>query len=224
MPKALLSVANKPIIEHILDKIKKLSNINEIFLITNNKFYNKFVKWKIKYHISIPFKILNDNTNSEEDKLGAVGDIYFAIKKESIDDDVLIIASDNLFDFDLKKLVNFFKEKKESVIALFDVKDREIIKGKYGAIILGNDNKIIDVEEKPMNPKTSIASTACYIFSRKDLTILSKYFEQNNKIDNLGCFIKFLVEKGKIYGLIFKGRWFDIGGKEHLIKANEEWA
>jgi glucose-1-phosphate thymidylyltransferase len=223
-PKPLLTISEKPIIEHIIAKIELIRDIEEIVLVTNQKFFDNFNEWQKEFSCAMPIKIINDGTSSDEDKLGAVGDVDFAVRKENIGGDILVIAGDNLFDFDLKKLVDFFNEKNSSVIALYDVKEKELIKGRYGAVTLNDDNKVIEIEEKPEKPKTTLASTACYIFSKNDIGVLEECIEKHEKPDNLGDFIKLLAKKGNLYGLVFSGRWFDIGDKGQLKKANEEWS
>ena len=223
-PKPLLPVAGKPMIEHILEKIEKVDDVDEVLIITNNKFFNNFRNWKRKFSFSKPIKIVNDDTNSDEDKLGAVGDIGFAVKKEEIEDDVFIVAGDNLFEFDLRKLFDFFKEKKASVIALYDVQDKSIAAGKYGVVELDENSRIINLEEKPKEPKTTLASTACYIFTEEDAEELKKSLSEGAKHDNLGDFIGWLIARKELYGLVFKERWFDIGSRDQLKEADVEWS
>lgn len=188
---------------------------------TNKKFFDNFRNWKRKFSSTKPIKIINDNTNSDTDKLGAIGDIDFAVKKDKIDDDILIIAGDNLFNFDLIKLNDFFKENNKSVIALYDIEEKNIASGKYGVVELDDKNKIIGFEEKPKDPKTSFVSTACYILSKSDLQLLGKCIAEHQKPDNLGDFIKWLSIRKPIYGFVFNEKWFDIGSKEQLKEADE---
>ena len=211
-------------IEHILEKIEKVDDIEEVLIVTNNKFFNEFRNWRRKFSFSKSIKIVNDETNSDDDKLGAVGDIGFAVKKEKIEDDVFVVGGDNLFKFDLRELFELFKEKKASVIALYDVEDKSIAAGKYGVVEIDENNKITALEEKPENPKTSLVSTACYIFNGEDIEELKKSLAEGGKHDNLGDFIRWLVEKKELYGLIFKEKWFDIGSKDQLKEADVEWS
>lgn len=225
MPKPLLPIAGKPIIEWILPKIEEIDEISEILIVTNQRFYNNFRNWKRKYSSSKPIKILNDKTTSDYNKLGAVGDIDFAVKNEKISkEDLLVVAGDNLFDFELKKLLNLFNEKKASIIALYDVRDKGLIRGRYGAVVLDKNNKVINIEEKPLEPKTTLASTACYIISKEDVAIMEGSLVEHKKLDNLGELIRLLAEKGNLYGLIFNGKWFDIGDKQQLREADKEWS
>ncbi len=223
-PKPLLPIAGKPIIEHILERMENLEHLDEVFIITNNKFFNDFRNWKRKFAYSKPIKIINDKTASDQDKLGAVGDILFAINEEKIDDDLMVVAGDNLFKFSLKWLMEFFNEKKRSVIALYDIKDKELAARKYGIVELDKNKKIVGFEEKPEAPKTTLASTACYIFSREDVHKFESCSKEGSNLDNLGDFIKWLIKKKDVYGYTFSEKWFDIGSPKQLREAEEVWS
>jgi len=224
IPKPLLSIAGKPLVEHILTKIEELEDIDEIFIVTNNKFFNNFRNWKRNYSSTKPIKIINDKTTSDEDRLGAIGDIDFVVKQEKIDGDLLIIAGDNLFKFTLVKLSDFFKEKNASVVALYDIKDKNIAAGKYGVVEIDQNKRIIDLEEKPSEPKTTLVSTACYILSKEDIHELEKCIKEHKKLDNLGDFIKCLSKRKYVYGFVFNERWVDIGSHEQLKEADIAWS
>ena len=116
VPKPLLAVAGRPAIEYCVDKLSEVG-VDSICVITNSKFYNDFLNWRNEFKSKIPIKIINDGTHSKEERLGAVGDMAFAIEKESIEDCLLVMAADNIFDFSLKELVHLFNRKKSSVVA-----------------------------------------------------------------------------------------------------------
>ena len=107
-PKPLLPIADKPILEHILLKIEKIAQLKEVIIITNDRFYPKFTDWVKTTKITLKIKILNDGTASNEDRLGAIGDIHFTIQQEKINENLLVIAGDNLFGFSLAEFVRFF--------------------------------------------------------------------------------------------------------------------
>ena len=221
-PKPLLPVGGKPIIEYIINKLEELDSLDTIYIITNNKFYNHFQEWKNNFQSKTPIKIINDQTLTNEDRLGAVGDMAFAIKAENIDDDLFVIAGDNLFEFSLKGIQDMAKEKNTSIVAGRKSK-KELIAGKYGNIILDQNNKITDFEEKPENPKSDIASTALYLFNKESLKLLDQCIEEKGKPDNSGDFIKYLSEKTDVHSHILEQGWFDIGDKEQLKAADEEY-
>lgn len=221
-PKPLLKVGSKLMIEHIVDKINEIKGIDEIFVITNDKFYKNFNDWSIKFTgTDKKITILNDRTQSNEDRLGAVGDIYFAIKEKKIDDSFLVIGGDNLFEFSLKSLVSFSKEKNASIIAVRDLQEKQKLAKKFGVVEVDENDKIVSFEEKPENPKSTLASTCCYLFTRQDIHEFEKCIEEHKKPDNTGDFIKYLAEKKPVYAFTFTEKWFDIGSHEQLKEVNE---
>lgn len=222
LPKPLLPIAGIPMIEHILKKIAVIEEIDQIFVVTNNKFFDNFRNWKRKFSFSKPITIINDKTNNNEERLGAVGDISFVLKEVNIQDDFMVVGGDNLFKFDLSRLYELFKEKNAPVIALYDVKNKEIAAGKYGIVEINEDKKIIALEEKPKEPKTTLVSTACYIFTVNVIDEIKNYCSEKNA-DNIGDFIHWLLKRDELYGEVFIEKWFDIGTKDQLKQANEEW-
>ena len=218
-PKPLLEVGGKPIVEYILKKVEEVNNVDMIYVVTNDKFYRHFEKWKENYDGNV--KIINDMTRNNEDRLGAVGDISFVVKKEKIDDDLMVIAGDNLFDYSLANLYDYFIEKNGSVVAIRNLDDRRKAAGKYGIVDFNNENKIIDFEEKPEYPKTNFVATACYIFSKPDVQKLEKCMKEKDNPDNLGDFVHWLSMESNVYGFVFNDSWYDVGNKEELFRVRE---
>ncbi len=228
--KSLLTISGKPLVEHILMRIEELQGIEglqgikEIIIVTNNRFFPDFRNWLNSYGSGVKVRLINDMTNSNEDKLGAVGDIHFAVRSEGLDDDLLVIAGDNLFEFSLLGMYRFFREKRASVVALHDLKDPGRAAGKFGIAEIDSDFRIVGFEEKPANPKSSLASTACYLFTKKDLAELERCIAAHQKPDNLGDFVKWLSAKTSIYGFVFGEKWFDVGSHEHLKEADAHFS
>lgn len=220
-PKPLIEVGGMPMVEHILFRIEEVNDVDGIFIVTNDKFYPKFVEWSKGFKCNKPLKILNDSTKSNEDRLGAVGDIHFVVQKEKIDEDLMVIAGDNLFEFSLAHLVGFFNKKNASIVALCDLLEKEKLAKKFGVVELDEHLRVVGFEEKPEHPKTSLTSTACYIFTKKDLELLEKCIKEDKKPDNLGDFIKWLSEREHIYGFVFTESWFDIGSHEQLEEVRK---
>ena len=218
-PKPLLKVGSKSIIEHILSKLETVKGADQVYVVTNDKFYPVFVDWSKRVKSPFKLKILNDGTKNNEDRLGAVGDIHFVVKQEKIKDDLLVIAGDNLFGFSLFDFIGFFKSKNSSVAAFHDLKDKDKVKGKYGAGIL-EGSKVADFEEKPLMPKSSLASTACYFFKKSDLSHIHNLLKAG-KADALGNLIKYLAEKSEVHAFVFDEHWFDVGTFESLEEAKK---
>jgi len=222
-PKPLLEVKGKPLVEHIISHFSNIPEINEILVVTNEKFSLNFEQWAEEAKSKIPIKIINDMTTSNDDRLGAVGDMKYAIDETGVDDDLLVIAGDNLFEYRLSDFYKFFKEKNASVVAAKDMGSLEEVKEKFGVVTLDENQKIIDFQEKPSEPKSTLAATACYIFTKEDVQSISKYIEEDNAPDNAGDFIKWLANHKPVYGFVFSEKWFDIGSFENLGKAREEF-
>ena len=221
-PKPLLKVGSKSIIEHILSKLETVKGADQVYVVTNDKFYPVFVDWSKRVKSPFKLKILNDGTKNNEDRLGAVGDIHFVVKQEKIKDDLLVIAGDNLFGFSLFDFIGFFKSKNSSVVAFHDLKDKDKVKGKYGVGIL-EGSKVVDFEEKPLMPKSGLASTACYFFKKSDLSHIHNLLKAG-KADAPGNLIKYLAENSKVHAFVFDEHWFDVGTFESLEEAKKVYA
>lgn len=221
-PKPLLKVAGKPIVEHIIEKMRGVEELDEIFIVTNHRFYDHFRIWLNHYEYSKKITIVDDGTLTNDDRLGAVGDINFVLKEKEIDDDVLVIAGDNLFGFSLKKFVDKFNEKSASIVAFCDLGDIEKVRNKFGVGILDGE-RLVNFEEKPNEPSSSLAATACYLFKRADLASIETAIEQGYA-DNSGDLVKWLVRKSFVSAFVFDEHWFDIGSFESLKHAEEVYS
>ena len=216
--KPLLPIGRKTIIGHIVEKLLN-HNIDQIFVVTNNKFYSSFVEWKESFEYQ-NIKIINDGTNSNEERLGPIGDMNFAIQQENIDDDLLVIGGDNLFEDNLLFLMNHFNEK-GSTILLNDIRCLEKAK-LYGIVTLNETNRITKFTEKPENPESTLASTLIYTIKREHLYLINKALNEGFA-DRAGDFIKYLAERENVFGIPLSGNWFDIGSLESLREAEEHF-
>ena len=218
-PKPLLYVAGKPIIEHIISKLEKIKSIDKIYIVTNDRFKQHFKKWLAGFDADKSIEIINDGTKSNEDRLGALGDVNFVINTKNIDNDVIIVAGDNLFDVSLIDVVNFFKKRKSNVIVLHDVNDFEL--AKYYGVVEVSNNLVVNFKEKPPNPISTLVSTGIYLFSKKTISLIEKYIAQGNNPDKTGSFIEWLHKRKAVYSYVTDKKWYDIGSVEQLEKANK---
>ncbi|MBI1884363.1 MAG: methionine adenosyltransferase [Chlamydiae bacterium] len=217
--KPLLPIGNRPIIDYILSSIQSISEIDQVYVVTNAKFYPQFCEWIRSLGLEHFCKILNDGTSDNETRLGAIGDISFVIACEKLDDDVLILAGDNLFEFNLKDFVSFFKLKGTS-LACFDLGDVKLAT-QYGVIALDRDGRIIKFLEKPKNPPNSLISTGVYGYTRSDLAKVSSYLKEGGSQDAPGHLIEWFSKQGRVFGFVVQGLWFDIGDLKSYEGANE---
>ena len=221
-PKPLLKVGDKAIIEHIIRKVEEIKGIDGIYIVTNGKFAAHFSEWLENFDAKTPVGIINDGTRSNDDRLGALGDVHFAISNKNIDDDVIVIAGDNLFELSLIDVSNFFRKRKSNVIVLHDVKDIELAK-HYGIVEIDGSNLVVNFEEKPLNPRSTLASTGIYIFPKKTIELIKKYIDQGNNPDKTGSFIEWLHKRDKVYSYVTDKKWYDIGSFEQLENANRHY-
>ena len=231
-PKHLLPIAGRPMLDFLIRKIEAVGEICTIYIVTNQKFFDKFKEWKDYYEkkedekkgrvekIKKEIKILNDGTFSEDTKLGAIGDIHFTLEKEKISDDVLVVAGDNIFEFDLVKFVDFFMEKKAPCVAVRDVGSFELVK-KYSEVSVDGQGKITYFKEKPKNPHSTLSAICLYAFPSHTLYLIRKYIDEGNDPDNAGSYIEWLYKKLDVFAFSFSGVWYDIGDLEEYRKAND---
>ena len=219
-PKSLLPISGKPILNYIIEKIEKLDDADEIFIVTNEKFYPVFSKWLDDSKLfNIKIKIINDGTKTNETRLGGIGDLDFAIRKEKINEDLLVVLGDNLFDFDLDGMIFSFGKNKTPTVGIYDLKDKEQARN-FGVFEIKN-NKIISIEEKPQNPKSATISTGIYLFPKDDLKKIGDYMKTEKPKDGPGFLIMDFFNSRDIYAFEFFGKWFDIVTKEIYEKVKE---
>ncbi len=218
-PKPLLPVAGKPIIEYIIEKIESFPNIDKIYVVTNNKFHIHFEEWKDKFSYKIPIEIINDGTLTNDDRLGAIGDMHYVVTNKNIDDDLLVVAGDNLFDFDLAKLRDFSQDK-GIVICAYDVEDFSLAT-QYGIVSVGNDGKVTSFVEKPADPPSTLAALGLYVFKQDKLPLLRRYVNEGNNTDAPGYFIQWAYKVDDVYSYVFHGQWYDIGDLKSYESANK---
>jgi len=220
--KPLLVVGGKPIIEWLADNLLGIPDLETIFVVTNNKFAADFQAWSQQYqkrHPELRFKIVNDGSTSDDDKLGAIGDINFVLTHENLSNSSLLIAAgDNLFTDSLAAFVASARGS-EVTVAVYDVDDTEAIK-KYGNIVVNAEGIITRFEEKPQKPQGTLAAVALYYYSPAVLSLLRTYLAAGNNADQPGRFVQWLYTRKPVTTFQLRGRWLDIGSKETLDNAD----
>lgn len=219
-PKHLLPVAGRPMLDYVLEKLEPIEELDKIFISTNAKFQDQFTEYMGRLKSKKDLELFIEDTHSEGEKLGSVGALGFLLRKNKIDEELLVIGGDNIFEFKMEDLITNFQEKQANVLALYDVGTLEQAK-LYGVVETNKKNKIIGFQEKPMVPKSTLVSTACYIFTKKGVSNILKYIDEGNDPDKIGHFIEWLYQHDDVYGFVFSGRWFDIGSFDSYDEANE---
>jgi len=220
--KPLLPVVGKPMIEWVLDNLAPVPDIENVYVVTNNKFAADFQAWADDYAKRQPklhFKIVNDGSMNDQDKLGAIGDINLVVARENLAaSDLIVVAGDNLFSESLAGFAQFCKDR-DAVLATYDVKDLEAIK-KYNSIEVNGEGVITHFEEKPANPKSTQTGIALYYYSPKTVAKFQEYIAEGNNPDQPGRFVQWLYTRTPVHTYEVPGIWFDIGSKETLEEAN----
>jgi glucose-1-phosphate thymidylyltransferase len=217
VPKPLLPVGGRPMLDWLLDRVGELDEADEVHVVTNARFAPDFERWAAGRD---GIRVHNDGTKTNEDRLGAVGDIAFTIDRARLDDDLLVIAGDNLFDYSLAGYVEWWRGKGEaSAVAVKDVGDLRLA-SQYGVLEMDADERITALVEKPAEPKSTLAATATYLFHRAHVPLVGRYLEEGNPPDLSGAFVEWLVPREPVYGYRFEGEWLDIGDREQLLEAD----
>jgi glucose-1-phosphate thymidylyltransferase len=214
--KELLPVGGRPIVDRIVDNLGEVAEINEIHLVTNARKAPWFHEWATGRDVTIH----DDGTTSNDDRLGAIGDMLFVIDRIGAPDDLLVIAGDNLFDFRLSDLVAFWQTKGvASAVAVRDVGSLELAR-RYGIVDLDPDGRIRSFVEKPIDPPSTLAATATYLYHREHVGLIRAYVESEANADQPGRLVAWLHRREPVYGWVFTEPWYDIGDHEQLLEAD----
>jgi glucose-1-phosphate thymidylyltransferase len=224
-PKPLLPVAGKPMIEYVLDNIAPIG-VDRVYVVTNAKFAGHFQKWADEYRekkSKLNFTIVNDGSTDDSNKLGAIGDMNLVISKENINDDLIVVAGDNLFSESVEAFGKYCREKNAPVLAVYDVGNLEQIK-KYNSITIDAGGKITFFEEKPKQPTSTLTGIALYYYPKHVLPLIKQYVAEGNNPDQPGRLVQWLYTRTPVYTWVVPGLWYDIGSKETLEEANRIFA
>jgi glucose-1-phosphate thymidylyltransferase len=215
IPKMLLPLAGRPMLDYLLDKIREVGEIDELHLVTNAKFAPAFRDWA-----PADVTVHDDGTTSNEDRLGAIGDIAFTVERAGLEgEDLLVVAGDNLIGYSVPDYVAFWRGKDGAAIALYECPDPELIK-QYGVVELDEDDRVVSFEEKPEHPRSNLAATAAYLYRAEDVALVGRYLEEGNSPDAPGSFVEWLHARAPVYGYRFSGEWIDIGDHVQLLEAD----
>lgn len=222
-PKGLLPIGKKSILDFITDEIQKVNEIDELFIISNHKFYDNFSDWAKTRETRLKITVFDDNTTDDSNKLGAIGDIWYTIEKGNINDDILVVAGDNFFTFDLRDYVEFYNKVKHDTILVSEMESLSDLQRMANAV-LSEEGKVLFMEEKPQNPKTNIAVFASYIYTKETVPLIKKYLDEGNNPDAPGFFPSWLYTKKDVYAYKFQGECYDIGTPQSYKEVCEKFA
>jgi glucose-1-phosphate thymidylyltransferase len=221
-PKPLLGVAGKPMLEHVLDNLAPVEEIDHVYVVTNGKFAGHFERWAEGRRTQgggPGITVVNDHSTDDSNKLGAIGDLNLVLKQAAVDDDIAVVAGDNLFSERLGEFGEYCRAKGAPVLAVYDVGDLEAIK-KYNSIDVDEDGRITFFEEKPANPKSTLTGIALYYYPKAALPLIRQYVEEGNNPDQPGRLVQWMYQRTPFYTWRVPGIWYDVGSKETLEEAD----
>lgn len=226
-PKPLLDVAGKPIIDWLIEDLEMGGGIDEYVIVSNHKFSDIFRDWAARHarldRASHPFTILDDGTSTNETRLGAVRDIQLAIEQCGIEDDLLVMAGDNLLDFSLNEFVRYAQGKKVSCVMRYYEAGEARLR-RSGVATLGEGDRLLALTEKPAEPATHWCVPAFYCFTPADARLVKEAIESGCGIDAPGSFIAWLCQRTEMYAWEMPGHRYDIGNLESYEEVKKTFA
>ena len=222
-PKPLLKVGDRNILERMLDDIDRLPEIDSHIIITNHKFAPIFEEWAKTVRYTKPVTIIDDGTSSNETRLGAVRDLLLAIEKCDVDDDIMVLAADNILEFSLRGFVDFFKEKRTSVIMCHHEPELRRLQ-RTGVIAVNDDMRVLEMQEKPEKPVSNWAVPPFYIYSKSDLPLIRDCLNHGCGFDAPGNLAHYLAAASTLHAWPMPAGRFDIGSLDSYKEAQERFA
>jgi len=219
-PKPLLKVGEKTILDWLIDDIDTVGLVDEYVVISNHKYAKHFGQWATGKEQKIT--VVDDGTSSNETRLGAVKDIQFAIEKLSLDDDMLVIAGDNVLDFSLTRFIAYAKEKETScIMRYFEAKKEKL--SKCGVVTIDDSDKIVKMVEKPQEPESNWCCPPFYYYTKEDARLVAKGIEAGCGVDAPGSYIAWLCQQTPVYAMKMPGKRYDIGNLESYEQVKKEY-
>lgn len=221
-PKPLLKIGENTILGRMLDDIDKIPEIDKHIIITNHKFAGIFEEWASEQSYTKPVTIVDDGTETNDTRLGAVCDLLFAMDKLKIDDDMLVVAADNILFFSFQEFVDFAKAKGTSCIMCHEQPSIEKLQ-RTGVIVLDDNDKVLNMEEKPQEPKSHWAVPPFYIYLKKDLEKVRHSVDNGCGKDAPGNLAHYMVEQVEMHAWKMTAGRFDIGSLDTYKEACEKF-
>lgn len=220
--KPLLPVRGRPMLDHVLDRFYGAADVNEVFIVTNSRFAPDFADWAQRATADARYpawqlRVFDDGTKSNEDRLGAIGDILFVLSESQSDDDLIVVAGDNLFTAPQRDFVEA-AQRHGVLVGVYDVGDLAAVQS-YSNIGISEDKRITFFEEKPAAPKSTLAAIALYHYPRWAIPLIKQYIAEGNSPDQPGRLIQWLYSRVPCYAYPIAGRWLDIGTRESYEEA-----
>ena len=221
-PKPLLKVGDRTILDWLVDDISSSGAVDGFVIISNHKYARHFEEWAAAKRLTAPISVVDDGTESNETRLGAVCDIKFAIDSLGLDDDMLVIAGDNVLDFSLVKFIDYAGGRNSSCIMRYFEPDEKRLH-KSGIVEIDGDDRILGMEEKPENPRSHWCCPPFYYYRKEDAGMIGTGIECGCGTDAPGSYIAWLSTRVPVYAMEMPGKRYDIGNLESYHRVCEEY-
>lgn len=219
-PKPLLEIGGKTILDRLMDDVDKFEEVSRHILVTNHKFIKQFSDWKAKSKYSKPIDLIDDGSTDNEHRIGAVKDLLLALENVG-DEDVMVLAADNILDFSFRGFVDYFKEKQSSLIMCHYEESIPALQ-RTGVVCLDNDNKVLLMEEKPKVPKSNWAVPPFYIYNKVDFPLIRGAIDDGCGFDAPGNLAHYLCEHSVMHAWPMPGKRIDIGNLETYERLKDK--
>ena len=221
-PKGLLPLNGKPILDYTMEKLEKIKQVDEAIFVSNHVFYNQFSDWAKNYTTNIKLTVIDDKTTNNDNRLGAIGDIYLAIKECNIEDEIIVLVSDNYFTYELTDYYDFYKSKQADCILGCEFEDLDYLAHHFAVVTINNDGKVVDLKEKPGVATSNLGAYATYFYTKDTVKLFEKYLREGNPKDAPGNFPAWLYKRKPVYFYKFQGECYDIGTIDVYEKLNKK--
>jgi glucose-1-phosphate thymidylyltransferase len=204
-------------LDWILDWVRELEDVDGVHLVTNSRFAPDFARWAAPHGVTVH----DDGTTSNEDRLGAVGDLRLVIESAVLEDDEVLVVGDDMLELSLPQFVEWWRAKPQpaTAVPLHDVGDLELAT-HYGIAATDPDDRIVHFVEKPSDPPSTLAATVAYLLPPEHVRLIESYLGEGHGADNAGSFLGWLAGRQRVYGYRFDGSWHDIGNHAQLLEAD----
>lgn len=219
-PKPLLTVGDKTILDWLIDDIDTLGEVDEYVVVSNHKFSQHFTEWARNKVQKVT--VVDDMTTTNETRLGAVKDIKYAIDALSIDDDMIVIAGDNVLDFSLTKFIKYAKQKNTSCIMRYYEPDNNKLL-KCGVVTIDESDKVTEMTEKSPTPVTKWCCPPFYYYTKSDAKLIQKGIDSGCGTDAPGSYVAWLCTQVAVHAMEMPGKRYDIGNMESYEKVKAEY-
>ncbi len=223
-PKPLLPVRGRPVIDYLIGKLLPLQALGRVVVVTNHKFIDQFNEWASPWYATLNLQVFDDGSTSNDDRLGAVGDLAFVVREASLSGDLLVMAADNHFDGPLDGFLSFAQSHGAAggwaSMGVYDLGDRSAA-SRYGVVEVDREHRVTRFLEKPPDPPSTLIATGLYYLPSAAVELLPRYRTEHPQQDAPGHWMAWLVREHRLYGYRLPGRWYDIGDLETFQRVQQ---